>query len=263
MWASLGALVAELEPELVIASGDLSHRGRADQLGRAAALLRGLDRPLLAVPGNHDIPHTVPARFTRPWREFERAFGATDPVYRSERLVAVGLNSVRPWRHQGGRLSDERLAHTAAELDGAPPAALRLVVLHHHLASAPWRAARKLPLKHRDAVLERLGTAGAELVAGGHIHQGSVVERREIEVADGGGAATLVLTTAPGLGRPRPRRTGEAQGILVYEWTDGELAVVTRIWDGDGFTPTARRAFARTGRGIPTTRPEDAATPPR
>jgi 3',5'-cyclic AMP phosphodiesterase CpdA len=77
--SALAALAADVEPELVIVTGDLSHRGRRAQLEQARALLTEAGRPLLVVPGNHDIPYSLPGRFTRPWREFERAFGSTDP----------------------------------------------------------------------------------------------------------------------------------------------------------------------------------------
>src|SRR5207245_3022684 len=53
-------LIERFRPELVIASGDLSHRGRPDQLARASRFLQSLERPVLAVPGNHDIPYTFP-----------------------------------------------------------------------------------------------------------------------------------------------------------------------------------------------------------
>jgi 3',5'-cyclic AMP phosphodiesterase CpdA len=241
--AALAAVVEETEPELVIATGDLSHRGRPDQLARAKQLLTGLGPALLAVPGNHDIPYTFPARFTRPWADFERAFGTVDPVYRSESLVVCGLDSVRPWRHQGGSLSPARLMRPKAIFAEAPAEALRIVALHHHLAGAPWRASRKFPLKQRDAALRAFAAAGAELVLGGHIHQSTTVERHEFAAdADAGG---LVLTTAPGLGRPRPQRLGEARGVHVYEWDAERLSVVTRIWDGSTFRPTARRSFPR------------------
>ena len=69
---ALAGLIERVAPELVIASGDLTNRGRRDQHERAAAFLRSLQLPVLAVPGNHDIPYTVPGRFTAPWREFER-----------------------------------------------------------------------------------------------------------------------------------------------------------------------------------------------
>jgi 3',5'-cyclic AMP phosphodiesterase CpdA len=242
---ALTALVAEIEPELVLATGDVSHRGRPEQLARAKELLDGLGAPVLALPGNHDIPYTVPARFTAPWVGFEHAFGTVDPVYRSESLVVCGLNSVRPWRHQGGRLSPARLERAAETLAQAPAGALRVVALHHHLAGAPWRTSRKFPLKHRDHALRALAAAGAELVAGGHIHQSTTVERREFDVD--AGAGTVVLATAPGLGRPRPHRLGEAQGVHVYEWDEERLSVVTRIWDGASFRPTARRSFPRSG----------------
>ena len=63
---ALGRLVEEARPELVIASGDLTHRGLRTQHEQASAFLRGLDLPLLAIPGNHDIPCSFPKRFTRP-----------------------------------------------------------------------------------------------------------------------------------------------------------------------------------------------------
>ena len=62
--AALTALVAELAPSVVIVTGDLSNRGRAAELRRARTLLDALPAPWLAVPGNHDLPYTVPARFT-------------------------------------------------------------------------------------------------------------------------------------------------------------------------------------------------------
>ena len=64
---SLEPLVERVQPELIVVTGDLAHRGRRREHERAAAFLRGLGRPLLVIPGNHDIPYTFPARFTRPW----------------------------------------------------------------------------------------------------------------------------------------------------------------------------------------------------
>ena len=69
---ALAALLELVRPELLVASGDLTHRGRRDQHERAAGFLRSLGPPVLAVPGNHDIPYTFPARFTRTFAEFER-----------------------------------------------------------------------------------------------------------------------------------------------------------------------------------------------
>jgi len=123
---ALRALVAEVAPTVILATGDLTHRGRPAQHERAAAFLQSLGPPVLAIPGNHDIPHVFPARFTHPWREFERRWGSTEPVFRSEAFHVVGLNSARPWRHQSGGLGAAALDRAAARLAEAPAGALRI-----------------------------------------------------------------------------------------------------------------------------------------
>ena len=104
---------------------------------------------------------------------------------------------------------------------------------------------RKFPLADRDAALEALSAAGADVIVGGHIHQSSVVERHEFSALAGAVRYPVVLATAPGFNRPRPRRAGEAQGLHVIRWNEGELSIETRIWDGASFVPTGRRLFSR------------------
>jgi 3',5'-cyclic AMP phosphodiesterase CpdA len=240
---SLVDLIETVDPELIVASGDLTHRGRAAQHDRAAALLQGLDRPIFAVPGNHDIPYTPIARFTRTFEQFERHWETTEPTYRSERLHVVGLNSVRPWLHQSGRIRAAQLRDAANRLDDAAPGALKVVVLHHHLLGAPWRS-RKKPVASRSRVLAGLVDAGAELILAGHIHQAAVSERHEFEVVMGE-IRGAVVAIAPGLGQPRPDRRGEARGLLVYEGEEDALSVQTYIWRGDDWGLTAIRRFPR------------------
>jgi len=240
---AIAGLVERVDPELVIASGDLTHRGRPAQHDLAASFLRGLDRPLFTVPGNHDIPYTIPARFTRPWREFERHWETTEPVYSTPSLHVVGLNSVRPWRHQSGGVKDAQLDEAAARLRDAQDGALRVVVLHHQLVGAPWRT-RKKPVARRTHVLGRLVDCGAELIVGGHVHQGTVSERHEFEVITDG-ARGVVVSTAPGLGQPRPNRRGEARGVVVYTADERRITVETYIWRAESWGLTAVRTFPR------------------
>ena len=239
-------LVADTEPELVIASGDLTHRNRRGEHERAAALLRSLGPPVLAVPGNHDMPALPPARFTRTFAEFARVWGELEPVHRSERLVACGLNSARPWLYQEGVVTRAQIARVGRTFAGAPAGRLRVVVLHHHLVSAPWRTAKR-PVAQRTRVLAALVDAGADVVLSGHVHQSAVVERREFEVVVAEARATTVVT-APGLGRPRPRRRGEARGLHVIEADEDGLTVTTYAWSRDGFAPVAERRLPL-GRG--------------
>jgi 3',5'-cyclic AMP phosphodiesterase CpdA len=239
----LARLIERASPELVVASGDLTHRGRAEQHAAAAAFLRSLGPPVLAVPGNHDIPWALPARFTRTFAEFERQWETTEPVYSSPALHVVGLNSVRPWRHQSGGIRDRQLRTTAEHFAQAPDGALRVAVLHHHLIGAPWRS-RKKPVARRSHVLAALVDAGAELILAGHIHQGAVSERHEFEVIRGD-LRSATVSIAPGLGQPRPNRRGEARGLHVYECREDSIAIETYVWRDEDWGLTALRRFPR------------------
>jgi 3',5'-cyclic AMP phosphodiesterase CpdA len=241
---ALAALIERVRPELIVASGDLTHRGTADQHARAHRFLTSFGLPVLTVPGNHDMPYTFPARLTRTYVEFDRRWGTIEQTYSSPQLHVIGLNSSRRFRHQGGALHRAQLESAALRLQDAPADALRIVVLHHHMVGAPWRAARKRPVSHRNRVLRALVAAGADLILAGHIHQAAVSERHEFEVVEGDVRAAVVAI-APGLGQPRPNRLGEARGLHVFEVAEEALLVHTYIWRGGDWGLTAQRVFAR------------------
>lgn len=236
-------LIERFQPELVIASGDLSHRGREDQLARASTFLRSLGPPILAIPGNHDIPYSFPARFTRSFREFERQWETTEPTYTSPTLHVIGLNSVRPWRHQSGGIRESQLARARERLGDSPSDAFQIVALHHHMIGAPWRS-RKKPVARRNHVLASLVEGGADLIIAGHIHQATVSERHEFEIMRGGERG-VVVSVAPGLGQPRPQRHGEARGVHVYEIEKACLRIQTYTWRDTDWGLTAERQFPR------------------
>lgn len=246
----LARLIDREAPHLIVASGDMTHRGRAGQMERAASFLRQLGRPVLAVPGNHDIPHTVPARFTQSFHVFREEWGSTTPTFDSDRLRVVGCNSVRPWRHQSGGFAERRLEHLERSFEDAAPGKLRVAVLHHQLANPPWRT-RKAPLARRDEVIDRFAACGIELVLGGHVHQASATRRGEFQ-AEEGASGSMVLVTAPGLGRPRPHRKGEARGLHCVDADEATLVVRTYLWSDDAgpggsgdWIATAERRFPR------------------
>ena len=241
----LRELIPGLDPEALVVTGDLTHRGRPAELERARELLESLGLPLLAVPGNHDIPYVFPTRFTRTREAWERVFATAQPAYFSDRLAIIGMNSVRPWRQQGGALESSQLDGLAPKLEGVQRGALRTVALHHHLAAPPWRAAHKRPVRRRDLVLQRLASAGVELVLSGHVHQSSVAERREFEVVERDQRSSIVLATAAGFGRPRPQRRGEAVGFNVYESGPETISVVTWSWFDGAFAEVGQRTFQR------------------
>ena len=241
--AAVRELVERERPEVVVASGDLSHRNRADQHELAAAFLRSLGAPIVALSGNHDLPQLPLQRLTSPRARFEAVWGSSEAEYRSDGLVVCGLNSVRPWKYQRGALGDDDLTRVSEFFRSVPQGALRIVALHHHLTSPPLRFGKR-PIPRRASVLAALADAGAELVLSGHTHQSLVVESREFlfrAEAPGG----LVLAVAPGLGRPRPTRHAEARGFHLFEADAETLRAVTYAWTSAGLAEIAERTFRR------------------
>ena len=244
MEAALKELLGRVEVELIVASGDLTHRGLREQHERAHRFLTSFGLPVLTVPGNHDMPYSFPKRFTDTYGEFTRLWGDVEQTHSSPSVHVIGLNSSRRFRQQGGALHSEQLENAGRRLAAAPPTAYKVVVLHHHMVGAPWRASRKKPVSKRNGVLHSLVAAGADLILAGHIHQAALSERHEFEVIDGDVHA-CVVSIAPGLGQPRPNRLGEARGLHVYEVGEQTLTTDTYIWRGGDWGLTARRLFPR------------------
>jgi hypothetical protein len=140
-------------------------------------------------------------------------------------------------------VSNEQLARATERLRQGASGAVRIVTLHHQMIGAPWRSKKK-PVARRNHVLAQLVDSGAELIVGGHIHQGTVAERHEFEVITGD-VRGVVISIAPGLGQPRPQRRGEARGCVVYTAGEQTLRVETYIWRDDDWGLTAVRTFAR------------------
>ena len=240
----LRTLVAETEPELVIASGDLTHRNTRAQHERAAALLRSLDAPLLVIPGNHDIPRWPPWRFTATFDEFTQGLGRdrAHVSLRPARGVRVELGATV---EAAGRRPPipTRSTRCAGASPRQPPEPSRSSPCTTTLLGAPWRSTKRT-IANRSTVLGGLVDAGAELIVSGHVHQAAVAERREFEVVRGDVHGTTVVT-APGLGQPRPKRRGEARGLHLYEADEKSLRVLTYAWAETSWAQIADRRFPR------------------
>ncbi len=109
---ALVALAAQLRPDLVVLSGDITQRARAEQFSAARSAMDRLGAPLLALPGNHDIAlFDLWSRLVRPYARYSAAFGHNlAPVFASHDLLVVGVNTTRARRHKDGEVSSDPLA---------------------------------------------------------------------------------------------------------------------------------------------------------
>ncbi len=169
--AALERLVQALQPDLLLLTGDITQRATRAQFAAAQAFVQRLDRPVLAVPGNHDIPlFNLPARLLRPYAGFRCAFGPElEPVFENADVLVLGLNTTRRWRHVDGALSAAQIERVAQRVARAPAAQRRLVLVHQPIAvSAPGE--RHNLLHGAEAARRRWAEVGVDAVLGGHIH---------------------------------------------------------------------------------------------
>ena len=54
--AYLLASIRQAQPDIIVITGDLTQRGRHRQFAAARAFLARLPKPILVIPGNHDVP---------------------------------------------------------------------------------------------------------------------------------------------------------------------------------------------------------------
>lgn len=173
---ALLALAHRISPELVVLSGDITQRARAEQFEAARRFVSDLGFPVLAIPGNHDIPlFNIAARLFNPYGGYRRAMGVTlEPVFSSEGLLVIGVNTTRPARHKNGEVSQPQVDRVCARLRQAGKGQLRIVVVHQPLRAIVEEDNRNL-LIGREFAAPAWAAAGADLVLGGHIHLPYVV----------------------------------------------------------------------------------------
>ncbi len=167
--APLLAQIAELAPDLVVISGDLTQRARRRQFASARAFIDKITQPVLVVPGNHDTPlDNVFLRLFKPFSRYRKAINQVlDPTFEAPGLRVLGINSVNPLAWQSGQIPRRALRRMRrAFTPGAQ--ALQVAVMHHPLEQRP--GARKTPMKGADRALQALSETGADLLLSGHLH---------------------------------------------------------------------------------------------
>jgi 3',5'-cyclic AMP phosphodiesterase CpdA len=169
--AALTDLARQQSPSVVVLSGDITQRARGHQFDAACTFLRGLSLPLLAIPGNHDIPlFNLFARCFSPYANYTRVFGRDlEPEHDSPSLLVLCLNTTRPSRHTDGEISVAQIERVATRLRAASPEQLRVVVTHQPVHVIRPSDVENLVHGH-EAAVRAWSAAGADLLLGGHIH---------------------------------------------------------------------------------------------
>ncbi|MDX1604993.1 MAG: metallophosphoesterase family protein [Candidatus Competibacterales bacterium] len=247
---ALLAKIHELEAEAIVVSGDLTQRAKPAEFRRARDFLDRLPPvPQVVVPGNHDVPlYRIGERLLRPRALYRRHISSrvNDVLYHPDATI-VGLDSTDPYRAlTNGRIRARQLDYCARQFERAPPEALRVVVLHHHLIPAPTFE-RPPPMPRAKRALEAFTRLEIDLVLAGHLHRAYV--GNSLDVYGGEQRTHGIVIAQCGTSTSR-RGRGFEREKNTFNWirlSRKTIQVVHYMYfeDGHDFAPITRHEFVR------------------
>jgi 3',5'-cyclic AMP phosphodiesterase CpdA len=243
----------ELEPDVVVASGDFTQRAKEEQFAAARAYLDRLPEvPLVVTPGNHDVPlYRIRERLTAPHQLYRRYIHPElNYVLRVPGAVFVSLNSTAPRRAiVNGRVSGRQLAFARKAFTDVPDTDFRVVVAHHHFAPPPdFEGADVMPKAKR--ALDAFTGMRVDAVLGGHLHRAYIGNSLDVYPGrdrEHGIAIVQSGTSSSRRGRAREREKNTFNVVRLDEKT---IRVTHYMYfdDAEGFVATSRHIFFRGGR---------------
>jgi 3',5'-cyclic AMP phosphodiesterase CpdA len=241
----LRARVRQLKPHVVVVSGDLTQRAKPAQFREARAFLDSLPAPLLAVPGNHDVPlYNVFQRFLQPLEKYRRYISEElQPAYVDDEVALVGVNTARSAVFKGGRINAEQIERARDMLCGLPHTVTKLVFTHHPFDLPPGHGSRELVGRARQA-MEMFARCGADILLSGHLHESHASDTRLRYKIDGFVALVVQAGTATST-----RGRGEANSFNVLHIERPCVRIERFAWTGSDFAPRDAAAYEHTGKG--------------
>jgi 3',5'-cyclic AMP phosphodiesterase CpdA len=219
-------LSQEIEPDVIVSSGDLTQRAKVREFVQARALLTRLgDRPVVLTPGNHDVPlYRFWERLVCPFRNWRRFAGPDlDTTTKVQGATFVALSSAAPRRAiVNGRIDSEQLDFARRAFEKAPEDDVRIVVTHHHFVPVEGGEGGH-PLPGAGQIANAFVDMGVDAVLGGHVHQLHL--RTTADVGEGTGR--FVPLIACGTTTSRRGRGAEVgwNSLTVIRFEEGAVQV--------------------------------------
>ena len=243
----------ELKPDLMVLSGDMVQRADfTSQWRQIRAFIDRLPEPRLIVPGNHDIPsYNQIARYLWPFRRYKKHISSDlQPVFECEGMVVIGVNTVRSFTIEGGKLNRRKIERLEATLKRYSEDVCKVVVMHHHVVLPPGP-----PDQKKDVIvgaretLAALDRGGAELVLCGHIHTSYIGNTLEFE--PGLRQGTIIAQSGTTTSRRGRLWHRGKNSFNVIEIEDEVIRISQRMFLEDAlrFVPVSEHVFPRRSGG--------------
>ena len=180
----------ELEPDVVVVSGDLTTNGFKEEYALARRYLDDIEcESIVVIPGNHDSRNVG-------YVHFEEQFGERNSVLRLNGTTILAVDSSEP-DLDNGQIGRGRYGWIEEQF--ALEANLRIFVLHHHLLPVPGTGRERNIVHDAGDALEALQRAGVDLVLCGHKHVPYAWRLEDLFVVNAG---TVSSSRLRGNGRP-------------------------------------------------------------
>jgi len=248
---SLVRAVAELAPDLVVVSGDLTQRARVKEFRAAADFLGALSAPLLVVPGNHDVPlYNLVRRWLSPLDRFRRYITSDlTPFYEDSEIAVLGVNTARALTFKDGRINRGQIAAATQRFAHCGKDVTRIVVTHHAFDAPepiPGVTATHRVVGRATMAMAGLMRAGVDMILSGHLHSSGVGETTKRYPAPGRAILLIRAGTATST-----RRRGEVNAFNVVRIVGPEVTVACMAWrpDEGRFATASAERFNRTELG--------------
>ena len=179
------AEVNELDPDVVVVSGDLTGDGLRQEFLDARDYLDRIQCPSrMVIAGNHDSRNVG-------YVHFEELFGDRRSELHAGGVSLVAVDSTEPDLDNGvvGRGQYEWIESRFADHE----AFLRVFVLHHHLLPVPGTGRERNIVHDAGDTLECLQRAGVRLVLSGHKHVPYAWRLEDLFVVNAGTVSTTRL----------------------------------------------------------------------
>ncbi|MEE4377617.1 MAG: metallophosphoesterase family protein [Candidatus Competibacteraceae bacterium] len=244
----------QLQPPLMVISGDLTQRAKREEFRQAREFFDRLpDVPRILIPGNHDVPlYRIWERISNPHGNYQEFISPTlNSKLRLDNAMIVGLDSTDPHRAiTNGRITSEQLDFCAEAFEGLPPEIARIVVLHHHLIPAPgYKSIAPMPQAKR--ALDLFTQWRVDLILAGHLHRAYV--GNSLDVYSGKERDHGIIIVQCGTSTSR-RGRGLEREKNTFNWVRLRTATIEvehfmYFADQEAFSPVSRHEFARPRRG--------------
>lgn len=163
----------EIQPHVLVVSGDLVEHATDDEFLSAREFLQTLPQPQIIVPGNHDLPfYNLWRRFTEGLDKYRRFITDNpEPVFLDDEIAIVGADSAHLFPVKGGKITDAQL-DDLVELFSEFPSNLIRVLVTHHPFDLPEPSNPHLLIGHARRAVTRLGPV-VDILLAGHVHLSS------------------------------------------------------------------------------------------